>query len=97
MLDLVALDEKYEHEYLQFQRVENKRSNRPDVHAFILLDALMPAKKTDDILSAAEHDGVWLGVSTEKFSEVATEEQFVELMRCGVLYDEDCESFRMNV
>ncbi len=38
-----GLYEKYEDEFLRFERVENKFSQRHDLHAFILLDKIMPS------------------------------------------------------
>ena len=34
--------EKYDDEYAEFERVENKRSQRRDLHAFLLLDEIVP-------------------------------------------------------
>lgn len=78
--------EKYHGEYLEFDRIENKRSNRPDLHAFLLLDELFPGDR--DIISAAEHDEIWLDIESSDIEKL-TEEQIVELIRCGVRYSED--------
>lgn len=78
-------------EFLKFERVENKRSQRPDLHAFLLLDELLPGNS--DIVSAAEHDVIYLDVDAEKLAEVITESQVVELRRCGVIYFNDVDSF----
>ena len=69
-------------EFLKFERIENKRSNRPDLHAFLLLDELCPG--TTDMVDAAEHDEIFLEVSLEDLATVITEEQVIELIRCGV-------------
>jgi len=69
-------------EFLKFERIENKRSNRPDLHAFLLLDELCPG--TTDMVDAAEHDEIFLEVSLEDLAAVITEEQVIELIRCGV-------------
>ena len=78
---------KYSDEFLKFDRVENKTSQRSDLHAFNLLDKLVPG--TVDMVSAAEHDEIWLEVSPEELAQVATEEQIIELIRCGVRYSRD--------
>ena len=78
--------EKYHDEFLEFDRIKNKRSNRPDLHAFLLLDELFPRDR--DIVSAAEHDEIWLDVETSEIEKL-TEEQIIELIRCGVRYSED--------
>ena len=86
---------KYNDEFLNFDRVENKTSQRADLHAFNLLDKLMPA--TRDIVCCAEHDEIWLDVEPEELSKVATEEQIIELIRCGVRYDIGTDSLAMFV
>lgn len=90
---LAELFEKYgdDDEYYEFQKVEQRKSNRPDLHAFILLDSLVPS--TEDMVSYAEHDEFWLGVSVEDVAKVITPEQILELVRCGVSFDG--ESFHM--
>lgn len=94
---LAKLFEKYtdDGEYLEFERIDNPKSKRPDLHAFILLDSLVPSNR--DIVSCAEHDEFWLEVSPEDVAEVATPEQILELVRCGVCYDDNAESFSFNV
>lgn len=80
---------KYNDEYLQFDRVVEKFSNRPDLHAFILLDQLIPSD--NDIISCAEHDQIWLDIEIDSLNDVATEEQMIDLVRCGVRYNAgDC-------
>ena len=76
-------------EFLKFERIENKRSNRPDLHAFLLLDELCPGDS--DMVDGAAHDEIFLGVSLEELAKVITEEQVIELVRCGVRHSEyDC-------
>jgi hypothetical protein len=89
---LKATFEKYDDEYIQFQNVANKRSRRPDMHAFIVLDELLPGDGKGDLISAAEHDQYWLDIEPEALARVATEELICDLVRCGVSYDEDDES-----
>jgi hypothetical protein len=93
--NLEELFDKHDDEYLNFKRVQPKLSSRPDIHAFIILDKLLPAKS--DIISAAEHDEIFLDVDPEELAKVATEEQIVELIRCGVRYDSDTGSLAMFV
>lgn len=87
--------QKYEDEYLEFNRVANKTSKRADIHAFNLLDRLIP--REFKIVSGAEHDQIWLEVSPDELSKVATEDQIVELIRCGVRYDSETDSLAMFV
>lgn len=77
-----SLFEKYEDDYIQFEKVEHKRSSRPDIHAFILLNELVPG--TEDMVSAAEHDEIYISIDVDKLAEAISEDQAVELIRCGV-------------
>ena len=93
--EMKALFVKYDDEYIAFGRVENKRSQRPDIHAFILLDALVPGDR--DIVCSSEHDEIYLEVEPEALAAVATKEQIIELIRCGVRIDEEVNSLAMFV
>ncbi len=79
------LMEAYDGEYLKFDRVENKLCGRPDIHAFLLLDRLVPGNR--DIISASEHDQYYLDIDIDDLIQVITEDQVVELKRCGISYD----------
>lgn len=83
--------EKVENNYGEFELIINKRASRKDLHAFILLDELFPDDVGRDLVCAAEHDRYWLGISKENIDKL-TDEQILELTRCGVMYDEDNES-----
>lgn len=89
---LSATFDKYEDEYIQFQNVANKRSRRPDMHAFMVLDELLPGDGKGDLISAAEHDQFFLDIEPEALARVATEEIILDLVRCGVSFDEENES-----
>jgi hypothetical protein len=94
MIDnLAEVFEKLDDEILKFSEIENKRSNRPDLHAFLLLDSLLPG--TTDMIDAAEHDEFYLSVDVEELAKVATEEHIRELMCCGVRYSEDYDCLFM--
>lgn len=83
---LLDLFEKHlEGEFLKFERIDNKLSGRRDIHAFILLDSLVPRDK--DIVTAAEHDQIWLDVEPNELAPHITETQIIDLLRCGVFYD----------
>lgn len=86
---------KFENEFLKFEKVENKLSLRPDLHAFILLDRILPG--TFDLISDAKHDEIFLEVEPEALAQVATEEQLLELHRCGVRHDTSLDSLAMFV
>jgi hypothetical protein len=77
---------KFDEEYLCFEKVENKRSNRPDLNAFILLDSIFP--DGSDIVCHASHDEICLAFG-EEHSKKLTDEQICELTRCGVRFSDD--------
>jgi hypothetical protein len=81
-------------EFLKFNKVANKRSQRPDLHAFLLLDELFPG--TGDMVAAASHDEIWLDVEDNQV-ETLTDEQILELSWCGVRHDRDVGGLCMFV
>lgn len=76
----------------KFEDIENKRSNCREIHAFMLLNDLIP---THTMICSAEHDQIWLDIDVEKLAEVATSEQIKELSQCGVFYDNDIDLLSM--
>lgn len=103
-LDLKAIFEKHEDEFLKFELVAHRLSNRPDLHAFLLLDSIVPPEPTSGIptrshnmVASAEHDEIWLHTDLEKLAEFATEGQVVDLIRCGVRLDDEVYSLAMFV
>lgn len=86
-----------EDEYLRFDRIENKYSKYPDVHAFILLDRLLSNEHNKDMIAGAEHDQIWISVDVEHLAAVSSVLTVIELIRCGVLYDNDTDSLYMFV
>ena len=78
-------------EYLKFEKVENKLSTRPDVHAFILLDRLFPSERGLDLIQAAKDKEYYLGIKGKQL----TDNQILELVRCGAKYSAgyDCLYF----
>jgi hypothetical protein len=93
--ELAEVFERHEEEFLKFNRIEQPRSRRPDLHAFLLLDALVPG--ATDMVSAAEHDEIWLDVDTEALAAVVTEEQVRDLVRCGVRWDAEFDCLALFV
>ncbi len=66
----------------RFDRVENKRSGRPDVHAFIMLDEWCEASDAP-MISIIDYEIVTLSIPHGDLRRL-TDEQVVELIRCGV-------------
>jgi hypothetical protein len=91
--DLESFYEEHEDEFLKFNRVTHKLSNRPDLHAFLLLDKLVPGNS--DIVSDAGYDEIYLDTSPDSLLAVATEDELIELHRCGVLYSGEYDSLYM--
>lgn len=87
---LSKMFEACEDDYLRFDLVHNKRSQRPDLHAFILLDERIPG--TTDLISCGSHDEYFLSITPDQLIAVATPNLVRELVRCGVRYDEHEES-----
>lgn len=94
-MKIEELFEKYEYEYMRFESIaaDKRTSNRPDLHAFNLLDKIIPGDC--DIVSAASHDEFWLEISPDELTKAATEEQILELIRCGVRLDTSTDSLAM--
>ncbi len=87
--------EKYEDEFLKFERVEGRRSERADLHAFIVLDELLPGKK--DIVGGAYHEEIYLNIELEELDKVATDDHILELVRCGIRVSPEYDCLAMFV
>lgn len=91
--ELAELFVKHDDEYLHFDRVMYRTTNRPDLNAFNLLELLVPGKV--DIISAASHDKFYLSVGIEELAAVALEENIITLIRCGVRLEKESDSLFM--
>lgn len=92
-MDIHERFEAVNDDYLKFDRIESKRSQRPDLHAFLLLDDLFP-NAGRDMVSAAEHDEFYLEPDGEKLAAL-TDDHILELVRCGVRHDEEYDCLAM--
>jgi hypothetical protein len=88
-MNLNEIFEKYNDEYLKFDRVENKLSKRRDIHAFLILDGLAP--DDNPVISAASYDEICLSVNPDILKNV-DEKVIIDLIRCGVWHESlyDC-------
>lgn len=94
MIDLALTFDKYrDEEYLKFHRVQNPPTRRPDLAAFILLDRFVPGDR--DIVAWSEHDIYGLNIEVSTLAEVASEEDVITLLRCGVDYDDENEQLTL--
>ncbi len=87
--------ERHSDEYIAFERIEKPAHRRPDVCAFLMLDAAVGGG--GDMVACAEHDEIWLSVHVETLAAVATDELIRDLVRCGVRLDSDTDSLVMFV
>lgn len=95
MSDLYDKFEAVNDDYGKFELVKNKRSERPDLHAFLVLDEIFPAAGRD-IVSAASHDVIYLEVDGDDLVRLMDSE-ILELVRCGVMYDTENDCLSMFV
>jgi len=89
--ELKKLFEIHNDEYIRFERVKNKLSSRPDLHAFLLLDSMCPG--SDDMVSSARDDEIYLGVDPHSVLDAVTESMVVDLIRCGISYNREFDCF----
>lgn len=79
--------DKFSEEYAKFENIQMPLNLRPDLCAFLLLDKLCPGNT--DIVSAVEHDVIFLDVDMERLAAVASDEDIKTLVRCGVRCEGD--------
>lgn len=84
--ELIELFEANDDEFLKFEKIENPLHKRPDLCAFLRLDEMVPGNR--DMVSAAEHDEIYLEIDLDKLAEVATEDDVIYLQRCGIRLDD---------
>jgi hypothetical protein len=83
-------------EYRQFEKIDKRLHDRPDICGLIYLDRLLPSPKVR-IIVVARHEQIWLGTNTKDLAKVATEDDVLYLVRCGIFYDDDIDSLTMFV
>ncbi len=88
--------EKNENEYLKFDRITDPLHPVEDICGILYLHQKCGARKASnrkgfcDFISSAEHDEIWFDAQEIKN---LTEDDVVYLMRCGIRWDSDVESF----
>lgn len=92
--EMIAVFDEENDEYIKFDRVQNPLSARPDMHAFRVLEGLDP-EYVEDMVAAAEHDEIYLGVDPEVVAAGITREGVIDLIRCGVRWDSSNDGFSM--
>ena len=80
--ELQALFDKHDAEYLKFDQITTPLHRRSDICAFMKLHNLVPGRS--HMIEGADHDVIYLDTSLEDLAEVATEDDVIYLIRCGV-------------
>lgn len=76
------VDDEFEDDFLEFGKIENPRHPRADICAFLMLHDLVGGD--GDMVSAAEHDEIFLDVDLDDLAAKVTKDQLRDLVRCGV-------------
>jgi hypothetical protein len=95
MMKREDMEKEFEKESGRFEDLPNKRARSRDIHAFLLLEELLP--EDGCIISAAEHDIIYLDIDADQFANVATPEIIQELIACGVHLESDIDCLAMFV
>jgi hypothetical protein len=92
-----AMFDKYQKEYLKYEKIpiSERPSNRRDLDALIKLNKLIPGYCDINKIDPTDPEEIMMCVNLTKLNEVATEEDILYLVRCGVI--SDGEKVRMNI
>jgi len=93
-MDLEARFDQFSGDYLKFEDIAEKLSQRRDMHAFMLLESLLPGQRP--MISASENDEIYLDVPVNQLAGI-TDARIQELVRCGVRYDARYENLHMFI
>lgn len=86
--EMADLFEKQNKEYLQFANVIVRFCNRPDLHAMILLNEIADDDCSDIVCRAPDtYNEFAFRLDVDNIAANITEEQIIDLIRCGVMYD----------
>lgn len=80
-----------------FPKVSEQLSHRRDLNGMMILANLFPEPTQLDFICCAEHDQIWFDVDINQLAERATEQQILDIMRCGIWFDSNIESLTMFV
>ncbi|MCA9496276.1 MAG: hypothetical protein KC589_05010 [Nanoarchaeota archaeon] len=78
-------------EFGHFERIENPKSLRQDICAMLILDSIIPSGK--NLIKSIEsyNNGKLmyfiLNISEIEIEELLTEDNIIDLLRCGIFYD----------
>jgi hypothetical protein len=85
---------RYGEEYGKFDHVLHKLSKRPDVHAIMMLDKLFDGSSA--MIVGSYSDEIWFDVHDDAIKSL-TDDQIIELSRCGVRHDQKTQSLCMFI
>lgn len=84
--------EKHSDEFVEFERIQNPKHTRPDLCAMLIISEIQSRysleKRFSKMVSWSGHDEIYLDVDVEEISEYITEEEIIDLIRCGVRLEE---------
>jgi len=83
-------------EYANFSMIKNPPCESTDLSAFMILHKFAINKEAD-IINSAEHDEIYLMEIDNLNIEKITENDIINLIRCGVRLDKEMECFCMFV
>ncbi|MCA9496503.1 MAG: hypothetical protein KC589_06160 [Nanoarchaeota archaeon] len=92
MSNVEFFKEQEEFEFNHFERIENPKSLRQDVCAMLILDSIIPSEK--NLIKSIEsyNNGKLmyfiLNISDTEIEELLTEDDIIDLLRCGIFYDQ---------
>ena len=92
--EMSAAFEKYDDEASQFENVNKKLSQRPDMNGFMLIESILPrAMFGEGMIEDTGHDGkIWLGINVHSLARVITEEIVHDLVCSGIFFDKQEEA-----
>jgi hypothetical protein len=81
--------------FLKFEKIDNKLHHRKDICAFLYLDRMLPS--ANDIIGGACHDQIYFDVDDDALAQIATDDDVIYLLRCGVFWSTDVDGLAMFV
>lgn len=86
MSSVRELFQKHDKEFGHFERIKDPPCKRPDLYAMTILDRLCPGD--DDLIVRTDFESFTLSISVDQLEGIATEEDIITLIRCGVTFYE---------
>lgn len=89
----------HHNQFLKSENIKNRKHSRPDLCAFLIFDEIQSrieeSKSSDNIVTHAEHEIIYLDINPENILSVITESDILDLIRCGVCFNSDESCFTM--